>query len=143
MLRQFTSDIHKIDETIGLTAILPYQLGYISGLQEIYARRVGLLGPIPSELGDLHELRVLSMGNNRLSGSLPVTLSKLTNMQRIVLHQNKLSGKIPESLIEMGCIINVAGNKKLEYGEDVPEEERNALIDFFRGTKGATSWISK
>lgn len=68
--------------------------GYVTGLQELYARRVGLVGELPAELGELRQLRVLSMGNNRICGSLPPSLGRLTNLQRIVLHQNKLSGKL-------------------------------------------------
>ena len=43
-LTDLTANIRKIDETIGIKGQLPRQLGYISGLQEIYARRVGLFG---------------------------------------------------------------------------------------------------
>ena len=142
-LRVYTKEIRKIDETAGLTSIIPYQLGYVIGLQEIYARRVGLVGPIPGELGELQNLRVLSMGNNRLSGSLPETLGQLTNLQRIVLHQNQLMGHIPDQLMSLGCIINLAGNSGLEYGDDVPESERSALVDLYRSTKGPTAWVKR
>lgn len=68
-LRLLTKDIRKLDETSNMTTVIPYQLGYITGLQEIYARRVGLVGPMPTELGELTQLRVLSMGNNRYMNS--------------------------------------------------------------------------
>ena len=142
-LRSYTHEIRKIDETAGLTSIIPHQLGYITGLQEIYARRVGLVGPLPRELGELQNLRVLSMGNNRLCGSLPASLGRLSNLQRIVLHQNQLVGHIPNQLISLGCIINLAGNSGLEYGDDVPESERLALIDLYRSTKGPTAWVKR
>ena len=67
-LRLFTRDIRKIDETANIRGVLPLQLGYVSGLQELYARRVGLTGNLPWELGELSELRVLSMGNNKICG---------------------------------------------------------------------------
>lgn len=95
MLRRLTRQIRKIDETANIRGTIPRQLGYVVGLQEIYARRVGLYGKLPSELGELLQLRVLSMGNNQLSGELPESFMNLTHLQRIVLHQNKLTGIIP------------------------------------------------
>lgn len=142
-LRRLTHDVRKIDETANISSVLPYQIGYVSGLQEMYARRVGLVGPIPSELGELTSLRVLSMGNNRLCGPIPLSLGALTNLQRIVLHQNNLTGVIPTELCSLGCIVNLAGNALLEYGEDVPDSERAVLVDIFRSTKGPTSWVTK
>ncbi len=147
-LRLLTCHIRKIDETANIKIILPKQIGYITGLQEIYARRVGLCGIIPYEIGYLKQLRVLSMGNNHLTGQLPLSLGKLKYLQRIVLHQNNLSGEIPSELGQLGCIVNVAGNPRLEYGHDVPQYERQALIDIFIATKGQswntkTNWISK
>jgi hypothetical protein len=139
-LSTLTSQVRKIDETANLKSLLPRQIGYISGLQEIYARRVGLCGNIPREIGRLSQLRVLSMGNNQLSGELPRTLANLKQLQRIVLHQNNLCGKIPDELGRLGCIVNVAGNPRLEYGTDVPSYEREALMRIFQATKGLQQW---
>ena len=69
-LRLLTGQIRKIDETANIKGTLPRQLGFIVGLQEIYARRVGLIGRLPHELGELDQLRVLSMGNNQLCGEV-------------------------------------------------------------------------
>jgi Leucine-rich repeat (LRR) protein len=95
-LRRLTENIRKIDETANIRGTIPRQLGYVVGLQEIYARRVGLYGKLPTELGELNQLRVLSMGNNQICGEFPQSFSNLKNLQRIVLHQNKLTGKVPE-----------------------------------------------
>ena len=103
---------------------LPRQLGFIAGLQEIYARRVGIVGRLPVELCMLRELRVLSMGNNLITGSLPAALGCLPCLQRIVLHQNQLSGPVPRELSANGCIVNLAGNLGLDNGPDVPTGER-------------------
>ena len=146
-LRTLTSQIRKIDETANIKITLPRQLGYVSGLQEIYARRVGLGGCIPAELGQLSQLRVLSLGNNYLCGELPPALGNLRNLQRIVLHQNNLQGSVPPEFSVLGCIVNLAGNAKLQHGPDVPAEERQALVDIFTSTHGArwntkTNWNS-
>jgi hypothetical protein len=53
-----------------------------------------------------------------------------------------LEGKVPESLGSLGCIVNLAGNPRLEHGKDVPEVERQALVDIFNATKGY-KWITK
>ena len=94
-LRRLTENIRKLDETANIHGTVPRQLGYVVGLQEVYARRVGLYGRLPSELGELVHLRVLSMGNNHLCGELPSSFANLSNLQRIVLHQNKLTGPVP------------------------------------------------
>lgn len=41
----------------------------------------------------------------------------------------------------MGCIVNLAGNIGLEYGDDVPAIERKALIDIYNSTKG-NHWVT-
>eukprot|EP00981_Chlorochromonas_danica_P005934 scaffold1236_cov170-Ochromonas_danica.AAC.25 len=141
-LRDVTDQVRKLDETANIRGTLPPQVGYVSGLQEIYARRVGLGGVLPRELGLLKHLRVLSMGNNRLSGQLPQSLGQLRHLQRIVLHQNNLCGSVPTALGELGCIVNLAGNPRLEYGPEVPQSEKDALIDIFRCTNGS-KWTVK
>jgi Leucine-rich repeat (LRR) protein len=142
-LRALTTNIRKIDETANLRGSLPRQLGYISGLQEIYARRVGLTGRLPYELGELRQLRVLSMGNNQLCGELPSSLGSLRHLQRIVLHQNRLIGAVPDSLGKLGCIVNLAGNPGLQHGQDVPQPEKQSLLDIFAATGGSTHWNVK
>lgn len=143
-LRSLTQGIRKIDETAMLRGALglPRQIGYISGLQEIYARRVGLQGRLPSELGELQHLRVLSMGNNYLCGELPSSLTRLRKLQRIVLHQNRLSGVVPRGFASLGCIVNLAGNPDLEFGDDVPLSERSALATLYQAA-GGDGWLSR
>jgi len=141
-LRALTHQIRKIDETSNIKDHLPRQIGYITGLYEIYARRVGLRGQIPKELGQLRNLRVLSMGNNHLCGELPPSLGQLKNLQRIVLHQNNLRGSVPAVLGQLGCIVNLAGNPLLHHGPDVPAHERQALVDLYRETDGP-HWQSR
>jgi hypothetical protein len=40
------------------------------------------------------------------------------------------------ALGQLGCIVNLAGNLGLEHGADVPQSERQALIDLYYSTKG-------
>ena len=142
-LRALTTNVRKIDETANLRGRLglPRQIGLVSGLQEIYCRRVGLRGRIPAELSELSNLRVLSMGNNFLCGELPASLTRLRNLQRIVLHQNKLCGRVPNGFSTLGCIVNLAGNRRLELGPDVPQSEREALMAFYRDSNGC-DWVN-
>jgi hypothetical protein len=140
-LHTLTRSIRKMDETSGMKGPLPVQLGYISGLQEVYARRVGIYGSIPATMGCLDQLRVLSMGNNKISGIIPKTLGDLHHLQRIVLHQNKLCGVVPKVLARLGCIVNLAGNPLLIHGDDVPHEEKLALLQLYHCTGGG-DWVS-
>lgn len=51
-------------------------------------------------------------------------------------------GLVPPEFSELGCIVNLAGNPKLEHGPDVPAEERQALVDIFATTNG-NRWNNK
>ena len=57
-------------------------VGYVSGLQELYARRVGLFGCIPAEFGELSELRVLSLGTVAVLSDDSVIVTKIYRMSR-------------------------------------------------------------
>lgn len=39
-------------------------------------------------------------------------------------------------LSRLGCIVNLAGNPGLEQGPDVPDSEREALMEVFQATRG-------
>ena len=80
-----------------------------------------------------------------MSYSYPCTCSythQLKHLQRIVLHQNNLIGEVPEAFKDLGCIVNVAGNRLLEQGRDVPASERRALVDVFTASGGG-GWFTK
>jgi hypothetical protein len=53
-----------------------------------------------------------------------------------------IKGLVPPEFSELGCIVNLAGNPKLEHGPDVPAEERQALVDIFSATNG-NRWNNK
>lgn len=59
-----------------------------------------------------------------------------------MLHQNNLIGSVPEAFKALGCIVNVAGNRLLEQGADVPDWERRALADIFAAS-GGRGWLTK
>ena len=43
---------------------------------------------------------------------------------------------MPPALGELGCIVNLAGNPRLQFGPDVPALEREALLDLYKATHG-------
>jgi hypothetical protein len=44
---------------------------------------------------------------------------------------------VPDSLGKLGCIVNLAGNPGLLHGQEVPEVEKQALMDLFNSTQGS------
>ena len=52
-----------------------------------------------------------------------------------------MSGAVPIEFDTLGCIVNLAGNRKLLHGDDVPNNERLALNKFYRTTDG-TAWCT-
>ncbi|KAL0360062.1 UNVERIFIED_CONTAM: Wall-associated receptor kinase [Sesamum radiatum] len=57
-----------------------------------------LLGPIPFSIGKLHKLQEIYLGANRLTHELPFSFGNLTLLNRLYLGQNNLYGNIPQSL---------------------------------------------
>ena len=82
-------------ERLGLTGVVPPELGELTGLKELLLGRNGLTGEIPPELGDLVNLGKLDLSDNQLSGEIPSELGSLAKLQRLYLSLNELSGEIP------------------------------------------------
>ena len=91
-------------ERLGLTGVVPPELGELTGLKELLLGRNGLTGEIPPELGDLVNLGKLDLSDNQLSGEIPSELGSLANLQRLYLSLNELSGEIPS---ELGSLANL------------------------------------
>jgi hypothetical protein len=139
MLKNMTTDIVKIDETINFTDIIPKQIEYLTNLQEIYIRSNNIQGFIPNEIGNLNYLRILSLGNNNLIGNIPKSISNLIHLDRIAIHNNNLSGYIPE-MPNNNCIFNLSGNINLNYQYDILESEKNALLNLYLILKNSNSF---
>ena len=83
---------------IGLTGVIPPELGALSHLRFLDLSGNQLTGPIPRELGDLSQLEFLNLGENRLTGPIPPELGSLSHLRSLHLGGNQLMGAIPREL---------------------------------------------
>ncbi len=81
-----------------LTGEIPSQLGGLSNLAHLYLFDNGLSGPMPTELGNLSDLEGLDLEDNHLTGGIPSSLGGLTSLKRLILADNELRGPIPATL---------------------------------------------
>ncbi|KAM5588885.1 hypothetical protein ABKV19_007040 [Rosa sericea] len=82
---------------IGLTSVIPEELGDLQYLSSLDLSGDKLYGSIPAALGYLHRLQTLDLSSNQLTGSIP-DLGRLQNLQSLSLHHNLLEGIIPPTL---------------------------------------------
>ena len=85
-------------ERLGLTGVVPPELGELTGLEGLLLGRNGLTGEIPPELGDLVNLRKLDLSDNQLSGEIPPELGSFAYLRELYLSNNQLIGEIPPEL---------------------------------------------
>ncbi len=121
---------------LGLTGVIPAELGSLTGLRNLALFENRLAGPLPPELGQLANLASLYLGRNRLTGAIPPELGSLTNLRDLWLQGNRLTGDIPSQLEQLtnlrqlylggnaltGCVPpalkTVAGNDLARLGLD-------------------------
>ncbi|GFP85879.1 probable LRR receptor-like serine/threonine-protein kinase at2g16250 [Phtheirospermum japonicum] len=77
---------------------IPFTLGNLISLVELYLSHNNLTGSIPARLGNLSSLADLDLGFNSLSGPVPPDLSGLRNLSRMIIGSNFLSGPLPDNL---------------------------------------------
>ncbi len=98
---------------MGLSGIVPSELGTLSELQYLNLANNKLTGEIPAELNGLANLLVLNLGSNELSGSLTPELGSLTKLQYLRLSGNQLTGTIPTELAKLTNLqhLSLSGNQ--------------------------------
>ncbi|KAH6789359.1 Leucine-rich repeat protein kinase family protein [Perilla frutescens var. frutescens] len=74
---------------------IPFTLGNLSSLVELYLSSNSLAGALPSSLGQLAGLSVLDLSRNAFTGLIPVTFGALQNLTVLDMSSNRLSGEIP------------------------------------------------
>ncbi len=97
---------------LGLTGVIPPELGALDALRRLDLDGNELTGEIPAELGGLSNLAHLYLFDNGLSGAIPATLGGLSKLTDLWLNDNELTGEIPAELGEIPDLeeIYVAGN---------------------------------
>ena len=91
---------------LGLSGMIPNELGDLSNLQRLTLSNNQLTGTIPTQLGNLSNLTDLALGGNQLTGTIPTQLGNLANLTGLYLWGNQLNGTIPTQL---GDLTNLTG----------------------------------
>ena len=99
-------------QVMGISGIIPSELGQLSKLWQLTLKSNQLTGAIPSELGQLSKLFDLNLTDNNLSGAIPKELGQLSRLDRLDLGQNQLGGSIPRELGQLSELygLNLSGN---------------------------------
>ncbi|XP_027172262.1 receptor kinase-like protein Xa21 [Coffea eugenioides] len=106
---------------MGLTGILPSQLGNLSFLISLNMSMNNFHGELPNELAWLHRLKVLDLGLNDLTGEIPEWSSSFPKLQYLSLRNNSFTGLIPPSISNMSDLRSLyLSNNSLEG--NIPEE---------------------
>ena len=87
-----------LPDGVGLTGSIPAQLGYLTGLEDLYLDGHRLAGSIPPRLGRLLNLRWLILNRNQLSGPIPTQLGARSSLTHLQAEDNRLSGPLPSQL---------------------------------------------
>ena len=82
-------------DCLGLTGVIPADLGELAGLKVLDLMENELSGPIPSELGNLSELETLFLSINKLSGVIPPALGQSRQIGRSIAWCQRLEWRYP------------------------------------------------
>ncbi|KAK1439852.1 hypothetical protein QVD17_05674 [Tagetes erecta] len=95
-----------------ISGSIPFSIGNLTNLVELYLSDNALTGTIPSSLGQLSRLSVLDLSRNTLTGLIPSSFGSLGNLSSLDMSLNYLSGVIPESFGNLPNLrfLNLSGN---------------------------------
>ncbi|KAJ4840577.1 hypothetical protein Tsubulata_042435, partial [Turnera subulata] len=77
---------------------IPWEIGLLDTLNQLWIGPSNLIGPIPSCIGNLRNLTILSIWGNPFSGSFPLERSFLKSLQHLSFSHNNMTGTIPHSI---------------------------------------------
>ncbi len=97
--------------------MIPWSLGQLQNLEELYLVTAGLSGEIPLNFKNLKNLKVLNLGGNQLTGDIPEELEQLKNLEALYLNSNKLEGNIPWQLGHLTNLVRLDLNHNYLRGE--------------------------
>ncbi|GFP96544.1 probable LRR receptor-like serine/threonine-protein kinase at2g16250 [Phtheirospermum japonicum] len=95
-----------------LHGVIPFTLGNLSSLVQLYLSENNLTGVVPSSLGWLLGLSALDLSRNLLTGSIPATFAALGNLTFLDMSLNFFSGAIPYIFGNLSSLrfLNLSGN---------------------------------
>ncbi len=85
----------------GLVGPVPWELGWLTGLEVLDLEDNELTGTIPAELFSLPRLKTLNVDSNSLWGPIPLELTALRTLEVLDLDGNDFSGPIPPELARL------------------------------------------
>ncbi|KAL3523127.1 hypothetical protein ACH5RR_015961 [Cinchona calisaya] len=92
---------------MGLSGLIPPQLGNLSFLVSLDISINNFHGELPHELAWLRRLRVLNLGANNLNGDLPPWLGSFHELEYLSLMNNSFTGLIPSAISNMSKLITL------------------------------------
>eukprot|EP00897_Mesotaenium_endlicherianum_P002899 jgi/Mesen1/2637/ME000166S01754 len=95
---------------MGLTGIVPPELGFLSSLVNLWLNGNRLTGPIPAQLGRLQRLYSLRLHNNSFTGGVPESFASLASLHELTLDHNNLTGPVPEPVLDLPTLSNQGDN---------------------------------
>jgi hypothetical protein len=83
----------------GLKGTLPFELGYLTALRELFIPGNAIEGTVPEIMfTQLEYLYVVDLSQNQLQGTIPTTLWTLPTLRLAYLHGNQFTGTVPQTL---------------------------------------------
>nr|GEW78206.1 probable LRR receptor-like serine/threonine-protein kinase At2g16250 [Tanacetum cinerariifolium] len=89
----------------GITGGVPFSIGNLTSLSELYLSGNELTGIIPSSFGMLSRLKVLDLSRNLLTGSVPECFGNLVNFRYLNLSGNSLSSAVPAQIGNLANLV--------------------------------------
>ncbi|XP_027185155.1 receptor kinase-like protein Xa21 [Coffea eugenioides] len=98
--------------SMGLTGIIPPQLGNLSFLVSLDMSANNFHGELPHEFVGLRRLKLLNLSVNNLEGEFPHWIGSFPQLRRLSLRNNSFTGLIPSSISNLSKleIINLNNN---------------------------------
>ncbi|CAI9116574.1 OLC1v1017760C2 [Oldenlandia corymbosa var. corymbosa] len=106
---------------MNLAGTIPPQLGNLSFLVSLDARKNSFTGGLPNEFGGFRRLKLLDLGSNSFSGELPPWIGSFQGLEFLSLWNNSFTGVIPPSIFNLSKLTrlslsynNLQGNLPME-----------------------------
>nr|XP_027088437.1 LRR receptor-like serine/threonine-protein kinase EFR [Coffea arabica] len=106
---------------MGLTGIIPPQLGNLSFLVSLDVSTNNFHGEVPHEFAGLHRLRVLNLDVNNLEGYFPPWIDSFHELQYLTLRNNSFTGPILPSISNMSKLVTLRLSNNTLQG-NIPKE---------------------
>ncbi|XP_027185104.1 probable LRR receptor-like serine/threonine-protein kinase At3g47570 [Coffea eugenioides] len=101
---------------MGLTGIIPPQLGNLSFLVSLDMSANNFHGELPHEFVGLRRLKLLNLSFNNLEGEFPWWIGSFPQLRRLSLRNNSFTGLIPSSISNLSKLEEISLSYNLLQG---------------------------